>query len=286
LRARGPGALSRFSLLVVVATLPFSEPAWPQGGPPFRTDDPETPGNRQWEINIGFIGERDRADGSYETPNLDINYGLGDRIQLKYEVPLSIQELRGDSSQIAAGLGNSMMGVKWRFYETRTEAPRPGKPLKSKFSFAMSIYPQLALNNPTGSLRRGIVDATPQFLLPLEAKATIGPVRIVGEVGYWFTSKAGPDPVPNSWIRGLLVGHEFKSKTELYLDLHDELDVQGPERQSTLGIGGRQPIGMHGKMLFLGTVGRAIAVKTPTNGQPSWIAYFGVQLQLGRDNQP
>jgi hypothetical protein len=108
----------------------------------------------------------------------------------------------------------------------------------------------------------------------------------VGEVGYWFTSKAGPDPVPNSWIRGLLVGHEFKSKTELYLDLHDELDVQGPERQSTLGVGGRQPIGMHGKMLFLGMVGRAIGVQTPTNGQPSWIAYFGVQLQLGRDNQP
>src|SRR5580765_3955402 len=105
-RVRVEPSLQRFFLAVALVFL-FSAAASAQGGPPFRTDDPETPGNRQWEINIGFIGERDRADGSYETPNLDINYGLGDRIQLKYEVPLSIQELRGDSSQVAAGLGNS-----------------------------------------------------------------------------------------------------------------------------------------------------------------------------------
>ena len=27
-----------------------------QGGPPFITDDPGTPGNRQWEINVGWLG--------------------------------------------------------------------------------------------------------------------------------------------------------------------------------------------------------------------------------------
>jgi len=30
------------------------EAAHSQGGPPFITDDPGTPGNRHWEINLGW----------------------------------------------------------------------------------------------------------------------------------------------------------------------------------------------------------------------------------------
>jgi hypothetical protein len=55
-----------------------------QGGPPFRTDDPETPGDHHWEIKFGSIGDRNPAAGAYQVPDFDINYGLGDRIQLKY----------------------------------------------------------------------------------------------------------------------------------------------------------------------------------------------------------
>ena len=65
-----------------------------QGGPPFRTDDPDTPGNQHWEINFGWIGDRNPSDGAYQVPDFDINYGLGDRIQLKYELPIAIEEIR------------------------------------------------------------------------------------------------------------------------------------------------------------------------------------------------
>ncbi len=58
-----------------------------QGGPPLITDDPGTPGDGNWEINIAFTAEKRKTVRSYENPILDINYGLGDRIQLKYEVP-------------------------------------------------------------------------------------------------------------------------------------------------------------------------------------------------------
>ena len=51
---------------------------------------------------MGFIGERNPFGGSYETPNMDLNYGVGSRIQLKYEVPLSIEEMRGDTRHVAA----------------------------------------------------------------------------------------------------------------------------------------------------------------------------------------
>src|SRR5882724_5510821 len=93
-----------------------------QAGPPFKTDDPETPGNGNWEINFGFIGDRNPQAGSYQTPDLDMNYGLGDRIQLKYDLPLAIAETRpqladGNSGTVLAGLGSSLLGVKIRFYE-------------------------------------------------------------------------------------------------------------------------------------------------------------------------
>jgi len=72
----------------------FAGRAQGQAGPPFRTDDPETPGNKHWEINFGWVGDRNPAAGAYQVPDFDINYGLGDRIQLKYELPIAIEESR------------------------------------------------------------------------------------------------------------------------------------------------------------------------------------------------
>ena len=42
-----------------------------------------------------LVGDRGPAGGSYSVPNIDINYGIGSRIQLKYEAPLGIQESQG-----------------------------------------------------------------------------------------------------------------------------------------------------------------------------------------------
>ena len=103
-----------------------------QGGPPFRTDDPDTPRNKHWEINFGFIGDRNPQAGAYQVPDVDINYGLGDRIQLKYEIPVALEETRAlpaTSSQpatqehVIGGLGESLPGIKWRFYEHHPNDP-------------------------------------------------------------------------------------------------------------------------------------------------------------------
>src|SRR4029077_7516782 len=105
-----------FLCLILAAITNFSPSALAQGGPPFRSDDPDTPGNKRWEINTMLVGDRGPSEGSYSVPNIDINYGIGSRIQLKYEVPLSIQESPDASGHVAGGLGNSLLGVKWRFY--------------------------------------------------------------------------------------------------------------------------------------------------------------------------
>jgi hypothetical protein len=276
--------LQRFSVAVGFAFL-FSPAASAQGGPPFQTDDPETPGNRQWEINLALIGERTLSEGSYATPNIDVNYGLGEKIQLKFELPLSIHERRGDSAYVAAGLGNSLIGLKWRFYQ-RGDVAQPGRLPKGKVGFAMSVYPQLVVNNPTCSVTRGVAEPGPQFLLPVESNGQFGPIQIVGEVGYWFTNKHQWNSRQDSWIRGLIIGHEFTNKTELYMELHDEEELNGVERQSTIGIGGRQPLNRNETVLLLGMAGRSLRAGAPANGQPNWVAYVGLQFLLGPDKKP
>ena len=39
-----------------MATAIFPSLLHAQGGPPFITDDPGTPGNQHWEVNLGWIG--------------------------------------------------------------------------------------------------------------------------------------------------------------------------------------------------------------------------------------
>ena len=49
-----------------------------QGGPPMITDDPETPGNGKFEINLAVAFERRPHEISLDVPAIDINYGWGD----------------------------------------------------------------------------------------------------------------------------------------------------------------------------------------------------------------
>jgi hypothetical protein len=273
----------RAVLAGVVALVGFSHPAAGQGGPPFRSDDPDTPGNKRWEINTLFAGSRGPSEGSYVAPNIDINYGIGSRIQLKFEVPLSIHESRENPRGVAAGLGNSLLGVKWRFYAHHPKSKDSVEVDKKEANFGLSIYPQLMLNNPTSSLRRDVAEPGPQFFLPMEANVKLGPLRISGEIGRWFTNK----DVPASWMKGIIVGHEFKSKIELYGELYDQVSTQATlteprTRDSTIGVGFRTPVIKNEALWLMGMVGRSLVAATPANGQPTWIASVGLQILTGK----
>jgi hypothetical protein len=324
----------RFRLVCVTAfvlSIPFAVAAHAQGGPPFRTDDPETPGNKHWEINFGWIGDRNPAAGAYQVPDFDFNYGLGDRIQLKYEIPIAIEETRqlpatdeqpAQPGQVVGGLGESLLGIKWRFYEHHPGDPsirgRFGTGLLSVFgrrapvesaaasgdspgaaeapaqvvNLSIGTYPQLFLDNPTRSVPRGVVAPGPSFYLPVEVNWRLGPLRFDGEVGYNFGNHA----VPQSWGRGLLMGHEFSDRTEAYIELYDQQDAnrvapgQGvgqfatgypKQRETTLGLGGRQSLNKTNTLNLLLMGGRSFQTVSASNSQPAWIAYVGFQVLLG-----
>ncbi len=276
--------MSRFLQLMLLFALALAAPlALAQGGPPFITDDPGTPGNRQWEINLGLTGGHNPGAASYRLPDIDVNYGWGDRIQLMYELSLAVatgpSNSNNQSNATQAGLGESQFGVKWRPYEHH----RAGEPKSDEnMDFSLGTYPQAVINNPTSAVRRGVVEPGPQYYLPVEFTTKLGPVNFNGELGRWI----GNRNVPSRWGRGLIAGHEFSERFELYGEIYDLQDVNridGAPRQRalTLDLGGRKTLDRAGhlRLMFMG--GRAIQAVTRQNSEPDWIAYMGVQILLG-----
>lgn len=111
-------------------------------GPPLQTDDAGTPGNKHWEINIAYTLDKRHTTTTHETPILDVNYGVGENIQFKYEVPWLVLHENGSGTK--SGLGNSVAGVKWRFLDEKRDG------------VAMSVYPQFEFSNPTTSADLGL----------------------------------------------------------------------------------------------------------------------------------
>jgi hypothetical protein len=234
-------------------------PASGQGGPPMQTDDPGTPGNNNWEINVAYTLERTNDfENVYGVPILDINYGVGPRIQLKYQVSYLFQSNYG--GPLETGLGKSLAGVKWRFYQN------------DKYKLNISTYPQLEFNNPNDSVKRGLADAGTRFLLPFEVTKEIGPLELNVEVGTWFLNCSGVD----GHVFGFAMGHQTTKKLELLAEIYKLTDrYPGTEFTTDYGFGGRYEL--RKGMLFIFEGGHGFG--GPEAERPNFFGYFGVQFQ-------
>jgi len=248
--------LMRWMCLLLVFLPPL---VWGQGGPPLRTDDPGTPGNGNWEINVGLTSDRRQTERQFEAPLVDINYGLGDHLQLKFEMPYLVQG--ADNAPTRASFGDGVAGVKWRFLENK------------KHDLAISFYPQLGIDSPTDVLESGATDYGRQILLPLEITKKLGPVDANLEVGRWVTQH-GPD----QWLTGLAFGRQVTPKFEALAELYNLRAVHAHDRETTFGLGGR--LRLTKSLLFLIMAGRSFS--GPSSGQPQFIGYAGLQIQLER----
>jgi hypothetical protein len=240
----------------VLAAL-ISSVAHAQGGPPMITDDPGTPGDGHWEINIATLTNRTAGGDSYQLPLIDLNYGWGDRIQLKYEVPWVIDRYDGTSP---SGLGNSLLGVKWRFYDAGPSA------------WQISTYPQLEFNYPSSaSPRRGLADGGTSYLLPLEFERAYENFDINFEVGRWVH----PMPLTDSWVAGAVIGHEIHKGFEVIAEMHVEAAADS-RREVIANFGTRWDFSDRYTLLI--SAGRDVSnTLTPTN---TLITYLGLQLRL------
>ncbi len=228
-----------------------------QGGPPYYTNDPGTPGHLNWEINVGYMPFFYNGQSVSHTPDVDINFGVGDRIQLTYEN--AWLRVQNPSSPTKFGLGQSNPGVKWRFYDAGEDGP------------SVSVFPQFFLNNPNDAVRRGVTPPSQGFLLPFEFSKKFGPVDVDYELGYQFNHKG-----PNSWLTGLVVGHEFTPKFEADVELYSQGPVHPFDAQPTIGVGARYKI--HRPVILLLMSGRSF--EPARSNQSYFVGYFGLQFLL------
>jgi hypothetical protein len=229
-----------------------------QAGPPYLTNDPGTPGNGNWEINLAAAPTVMRGASNLQLPQFDVNFGLGTRIQLTCEVPYVLA--LADGTPTHSGWGNALTGIKWRFLDDGEDG------------WQLSMFPQLEAGLGVAAQERGLGGPGPRYLLPVEAAHKVGPLDIDVEAGEFVQAQG-----PHERILGLVVGHTFSSKLELDAELYDDRtsDSSGP-RQTTLDVGGRFPL--HRGIIALFMAGRSVS--GTGSGQPEFMGYFGVQILL------
>jgi hypothetical protein len=227
-----------------------------QGGPPMLTDDPGTPGDGHWEINIATLSDHSGDTWTYALPLLDINYGVGDRLQLKFEMPWLIE--RVDDSGRQSGAGNSVAGVKWRFFDAGEEG------------WQMSTYPQVRSRFPVSG--SALADGGVSYLLPFEVQRKFGDWGVNFDVGRWLRPAGQGD----TWIGGVAIGRELAKNFEVVGELHDEADVHSSRSELTLNFGARWQLSDRYTLL----VSAGSDLHNSLEEQSSLLTYLGLQVNL------
>ena len=219
-------------------------------GPPFITDDPEPPPPGGWEINMPFIVQHTAAGTELDTPLLDLNYGLPD-LQLKFEIPIRIE--RTDQNH-AAGFGDPLVGVKWRFLSNE------------KSGLEVGTYPQVQL--PVGDHRRGLGEGHAAYLLPLLIQKSWKQWTGYAEIGHWWHTAAEGR---NSWFAGAALERDFTQRVSFGAELFSNTpQEQGGRAEVGFNVGGTLKLNRHTNLLW--STGRNIV------GSTHFAAYFGLQF--------
>jgi Putative MetA-pathway of phenol degradation len=220
-------------------------------GPPFVTDDPEPPPSGAWEINVPFILEHTPGETEMDAPLFDLNYGLPS-IQLKLEIPVAIVHQGGDGT--AAGAGDLLLGVKWRFFNNEQSQVQLG------------VYPQLLV--PTGNESRGLGEGRTAFVLPIVAQKSWEKWTLYGNIGYWWR---GAHETRDYFYAGAVLEHEINQELELGVELFGNSPKErGGRSDVAFNIGGTWKLSRHLNLLFSG--GRDIV------GDTHAMVYIGLQL--------
>ena len=224
-------------LALAVVVLALCERSFGEGGPPLIGDDPGTPGNGRYEINVSYPYLQTERTITMDTPYIDANYGLGDHIELSYQGGLLIGKQEGQDWQ--RGYDASLLGVKWRFLD------------EEKNGADMSVYPQLGFNTTSSFARAGLTESGTSFFLPVEIAKTYGKLELDAEAGYQFYEHDR-----GQWAGGPIVGYLLNDRVELLAESRFIFDQTFRSNDLILDVGTRISLIEH--VQFLLAIGRGL----------------------------
>ncbi len=251
-----PAAAARhatWSAVVLTAVFGFAVPG--AAGPPFVTDDPDTPELGGWEINLPVVVEHEGRDSEIEGPLFDLNYGLRSNVQLMVEG--GILTLRPERGRSVSGMADMAVGLKWRFLDEQGGWP------------ALALYPQVTL--PTGDEERGLGDGRPAYVVPLVVSRSFGRWTLFGNVGRVVQTVAGGR---DYWFHGLVLEREVGDRLSLAAEIYGNSPYEPGERSATaFNVGGTLRLTDRYGLLF--SAGRGLS------GGPDTTVYLGLQMLVG-----
>ena len=218
------------------------------------TDDPGTPGNRKWENNLAIAFEHRPNETLIEAPAIDLNYGLGDHVQLTLQTAPVLLKRSGQG--LIGGLGGTETAVKWRFLDEATAG------------FDMSMFPRVIFNVAPSSVRRGLAEDGTRFQIPFQAAKAFGRLHVDAEFGPRASTVGRSE-----WLSGIVCGFDLAKPTMLMAELHDESRMNFSRDVLTLNFGLRHEFTEN----YILIVSMGHELRSPD--QPTaLIGYFGMQF--------
>jgi hypothetical protein len=248
------GLTKSFVLTAIVFALIASHTR-AQGGPPMITDDPGTPGNGKWEINLATAFERRSDQISWDLPAIDLNYGVGDNIQLTLQTAPVLLD-RSDHGPVY-GLGSTEAALKWRFLEEERNV------------ITMSTFPRIIFNVTQSSVRRGLADDGTRAQFPIQIAKKVGPIDLDFECGPLINTVGRSE-----WLYGIVGGIDVTKTMALMAELHGTARTSFDRDVLTLNFGIRQKLTEH--CILIASLGHD--VRSPDDEDLAFIGYCGVQL--------
>lgn len=219
------------------------------------TDDPGTPGNRKWEINLAVAFNHRSGEISLDAPAIDLNYGVGENIQLTLQTAPAF--LWRDGRGPIGGLGGTEAAVKWRFLD------------EDKSGFDVSMFPRLIFNIVPSSVRRGLADDGTRFQIPFQMAKKFGAIHLDAEAGPRVSSVGRSE-----WLYGVVGGVDLVKGTSVMAELHGEARTNFSRDLLTANIGLRQDRNEH--CILITSLGHEL--RAPNNDALALVGYFGIQL--------
>jgi hypothetical protein len=242
----------RFAIAVSLACA--ARVVFGQGGPPMISDDPGTPGNGKWENNFAIIFEHRPNETSIDVPEIDLNYGVGEHIQLTLQNAPVL--LKRSGRGLIGGLGSTEAAVKWRFLDEATSG------------LDMSMFPRVIFNVVQSSVRRGLAEDGTRFQIPFQMAKTFGRWHADVEVGPRASTVGRSE-----WLSGIVCGFDLAKPTMLMAELRDESRMNFSRDVLTLNFGLRHEFSEN-YILILSMGHELRSPDQPT----ALIGYFGMQF--------